>query len=209
MTDPFGMFRPLSYEVIVADPPWDFANYSDKGTRKGADPHYKVMPLDEIMALPVGKLAFPNCLLLLWTTGWAMATGQAQAVARAWGFAPVTELVWIKKTASGKPRMGTGYRARTMHEPILLATLGKPERNPLPSVIEGIAREHSRKPDEFYEIVRRHTPRQRRIDLFSRERHEGFDAWGDELGKFNDAVAVAGAASAAREQDHGTVAQER
>ena len=66
---------PLSCDVIIADPPWDFENYSAAGTAKGADPHYDVMPLDQIQALPVGQLARGDCLLLLWTTGWAIATG--------------------------------------------------------------------------------------------------------------------------------------
>lgn len=210
MTDPFGMFRPLSYEVIVADPPWDFQLYSSTGNHKSAAAQYRTMPTSEIAAMNVGHLAREDCLLLLWTTGWAMVRGDAARVARAWGFTPITELVWDKRTASGKRRMGPGYRARTMHEPILLATTGYPPHLPFPSAFDGLAREHSRKPDEFYDIVRRHTPRQKRIDLFSRQRHEGFDAWGDERGKF-DVVAVAGdrVVSPAREQDHGTVSQNR
>jgi N6-adenosine-specific RNA methylase IME4 len=106
---PFDDLAPLSCDVIVADPPWDFENYSEAGTAKGADPHYEVMALDAITALPVGQLARGDCLLLLWTCGWAMATGQAQAVARAWGFKPQSEMIWRKLTADGKPRMGTGW----------------------------------------------------------------------------------------------------
>ena len=67
-----------------------------------ADPHYTVMPLGAIEALPVGQLARGDCLLLLWTCGWAMATGQAQAVARAWGFTPQSEMIWRKLTVNGK-----------------------------------------------------------------------------------------------------------
>jgi N6-adenosine-specific RNA methylase IME4 len=183
---PFGGLPPLSYDVIVADPPWDFKNYSPAGTAKGADPHYNVMSLDAIKAVPVGLLARGDCLLLLWTCGWAMATGQAPEVARAWGFTPQSEMVWRKLTASGKPRMGTGYRVRTLHEPILVATIGHPAHEPLPSLFDGIAREHSRKPDEFYGIVTEHTPAaMRRADLFARETRPGFDGWGNEHGKFD------------------------
>ena len=64
--------------------------------------------------------------LFLWTTGWAMATQQAHDVARAWGFEPKTESVWRKRTASGKVRVGTGYIARSMHEPILICTKASP-----------------------------------------------------------------------------------
>lgn len=185
---PFGDLRMFGYDVIVADPPWDFENWSDAGTTKGADPHYGVMSLEEIMALRVGDLARRDCLLLLWTTGWAMATGQAQQVCRAWTFTPVTEIVWRKVTASGKPRMGTGYRARTMHEPVLLGTLGNPQHKPLLSLFNGVAREHSRKPEEFYWLVESCTPRCFRADLFSRQRRLGWDGWGRELGKFDEVV---------------------
>jgi hypothetical protein len=68
----------FGYDLIVADPPWDFENYSDAGTKKGADPHYSVMPLEAIKTLPVHELARGDCLLLLWTTGWAIATGQGR-----------------------------------------------------------------------------------------------------------------------------------
>lgn len=189
MTDwPFDSLVPLSYDVIVADPPWDFENYSAAGTKKGADEHYTVMPLREIKALPVGDLGRGDTLLLLWTTGWAIATGQAQDVARAWGFAPISEIVWLKKTASGKNRMGTGYRVRSMHEPILLCKVGNPSHTPFPSHFDGVAREHSRKPQEFYDLVLRCTPAAvRRADLFSRDSRPGFIGWGHEHGKFDAA----------------------
>jgi N6-adenosine-specific RNA methylase IME4 len=183
---PFEPLNPLSYEVIVADPPWDFENYSDAGTRKGADEHYEVMTLDAIKALPVSELARGDCLLLLWTTGWAIATCQAQKVAKAWGFKSISEICWQKRTPSGKPRIGTGYRVRTMHEPILVCTLGNPHHKPFPSWFDGIAREHSRKPDEFYDLVVNRTAcALRRADLFSRQTRPGFDGWGFEHGKFD------------------------
>jgi N6-adenosine-specific RNA methylase IME4 len=181
----FGDLPMFGFDVIVADPPWDFQNYSPAGTLKGADPHYDVMTLDAIKALRVGELARGNCLLLMWTTGWAMATCQAQEVARAWGFKPTTEMVWQKRTPSGKARMGTGYRVRTLHEPVLVCTLGNPRHQPLPSSFDGVAREHSRKPVEFYDIVAKHTPGANRCDLFSRETREGFAGWGNEHGKFD------------------------
>jgi N6-adenosine-specific RNA methylase IME4 len=67
----FGTLAMFGYDVIVADPPGDFENYSGAGTKKGADPHCGVMPLGAIKGLPVHELARGDCLLLLWTTGWA------------------------------------------------------------------------------------------------------------------------------------------
>ncbi|WP_281015481.1 MT-A70 family methyltransferase [Rhodoplanes serenus] len=86
--------------------------------------------------------------------------------------------------------MGTGYRVRTLHEPILVCITGNPTHRPFPSLFDGVAREHSRKPDEFYGVVRRCTPGALvRADLFSRETREGFIGWGDEHRKFDGAAA--------------------
>ena len=183
---PFRDIAPLSADVIVADPPWTFELRSEAGEEKSPQAHYECMSLDDIKALPVGMLARGDCLLLLWTCGWAMATGQAQEVARAWNFTPISEMAWRKVTPSGKPRMGPGYRVRTLHEPILVCAIGEQRHKPLPSLFDGIAREHSRKPDEFYEIVRSATlSAMRRVDLFSRETRPGFIGWGNEHGKFD------------------------
>jgi N6-adenosine-specific RNA methylase IME4 len=74
-----------------------------------------------------------------------------------------------------------------MHEPVLFGTVGKPRKftPALPSCFDGIAREHSRKPEEFYRMITDRTPGLRRADLFAREKREGWDAWGDEVEKFS------------------------
>lgn len=177
----------FGYDLIVADPPWRFELYNEEtGSEKGAAAHYRTMSLEEIAALRVGELAGRDCLLLLWTTGWAMATGAAQKVATAWGFKPVTELVWRKTTINRKVRMGPGYRARSKHEPVLLCTAGNPDHKAIPSIFDGLAREHSRKPENFYRVVDRCCPKLKgRADLFARTHRRGWDAWGDEIGKFD------------------------
>lgn len=181
MNWPFGKLQMFGYEVVVADPPWEFELRSEKGIEKSPQRYYETMPVAEIKALPVANLVRHNSLLLLWTTGWAIATGQAQDVARAWGAEPVTELVWIKRTKNGKNRVGTGYRARTMHEPILLAKWGNPKHAPFPSSFDGLARRHSEKPDEFYDLVKRKTLGNFRCDLFSAGiDRPGFDGWGED-----------------------------
>lgn len=120
---------------------------------------------------------------MLWATG-AMLDQQI-AVLKAWGFAFKSEIVWRKQTTNGKVPMGTGYWARTMHEPVIVGTRGKPKACGFPSVFDGLRREHSRKPDEFYAMVDRKVPAQvRRVNLFSRADRLGWDAWGDEAGKF-------------------------
>jgi N6-adenosine-specific RNA methylase IME4 len=182
-----SVFAPLpahSYDLIVVDPPWPFKTWSSAGQGKSASMHYRVMTLADIMGLPVRQLLKDDGVVLLWTTG-AMLD-QAVAVMQAWGVTFKTEISWRKVTRNGKVRMGCGFWARTMHEPILVGTVGRPRKfvPVLPSCFDGIAREHSRKPDEFYQMITQRTPGLRRADLFARERRDGWDAWGDEVEKF-------------------------
>jgi N6-adenosine-specific RNA methylase IME4 len=124
-----------------------------------------------------------NCLLLLWSTGAMMP--QALDVMRGWGFAYKSQMMWRKVTPAGKVRMGTGYWARTMHEPILIGSIGKPPKfSAFPSVFDGVAREHSRKPEEFYALVHKHTAGLRRADVFARTKRSGWDAFGNEVDRF-------------------------
>lgn len=188
-TWPFGALRMFGYDVIVADPPWDFVNYSEAGTKKGADPHYRVMPLEQIMTLRVGELARGDCLLLLWCCEW-MRPSEREAVLRAWGATYKSTIIWRKTTRRGLVRMGTGYRVRTMHEPVIVATIGNPQHQPFPSIFDGVAREHSRKPDEFYALVERAAPNAFRAELFGRQSRPGWDVWGDEATRFDPPAAV-------------------
>lgn len=184
MSWPFGTLQMFGYDVIVADPPWSYERWSDTNQSKGAADQYATMETADIAKLPVGHLARGNCLLLLWACGCMLP--QALDVLKAWGFTFKSEIIWRKVTKNGKPRMGVGYRVRTLHEPILVATNGAPDHPAFPSLFDGVAREHSRKPDEFYEMVRAKTLGLNRCDLFSRQSHAGFDGWGNEHGKFDN-----------------------
>lgn len=184
---PFGHLRPLSYGCIMADPPWSFMNWSQKGERKNAKHHYDCMDLDAIKALPVDQLAAPDCCLFLWAT-WPMLP-QAFEVMGAWRFTYRTGGVWHKRTKHGKTAFGTGYRVRCASEPFLLGFIGNPknsraERN----VIEGVVREHSRKPEEAYAWAERYLPEANHLELFSRANRSGWDCWGDETGLYGEAA---------------------
>ncbi|WP_398469616.1 MT-A70 family methyltransferase [Tardiphaga sp.] len=185
----FDNLTPLSADVIVIDPPWPFELYSQTGETKSAAAQYQTMSFDDIARLPVSQLARGDCLVLMWAT--EAIRPQAHAVMRAWGVTYKTAFVWRKVTKRGLVRMGTGYRVRSMHEPVLLGTIGNPAHAAFPSVFDGVAREHSRKPDEFYELVRGKTKNAvNRLDLFSRETRSGFIGWGNEATKFDDEVAA-------------------
>jgi N6-adenosine-specific RNA methylase IME4 len=186
-------FDPLpvhSYDLLVIDPPWPFKTWSQAGQDRSASKHYRVMTLADIKALPVRKLLKDDAVVLLWTTGAMLA--QTVAIMEAWGITFKTELAWRKVTRNGKVRMGLGFWARSMHEPVLLGTVGKPRKFTMPSCFDGIAREHSRKPEEFYQMITERTSGLQRADVFAREEREGWDVWGDEVEKFSSAGCGAG-----------------
>lgn len=189
MTDwQFGHLQLFGHNLIVADPPWRFELYNEEtGSEKGPAAHYTTMSLDDIKALRVGDLAGGDCLLMLWATGCMLP--QCLDVMKAWGFAYKSEMVWNKRTRNGKWRFGPGYRVRTMHEPILLGTIGNPKHAAFPSAFDGLAREHSRKPEEFYRLIDKYAPGlQARADLFARTERPAFSAWGNETSRFQEAA---------------------
>lgn len=181
---PFGHLQMFGYDVIDIDPAWDFELFSEAGEKKSAKAHYDTMSLAEIMALPVGQLARRDTLVTLWTCEW-MTPGDLQRVLDAWGCVYKTAIIWRKTTRKGKVRMGPGYRARTMHERVVIATYGNPAHKAFPSVFDGVAREHSRKPEEFYSLMERCCPKASKAMLFSRQSRAGWDTWGHERTKFD------------------------
>lgn len=172
-----------SYQLIMADCPWSFKTYSDRGKGKSADQHYQCMTLDDIKALPVADLAAPDCSLFFWAT--APLLPQALAVIDAWGFTYKSMGFWRKTTKHGKEAFGTGYVVRCAGEPFLIATRGRPKNSRAHrNVINGLTREHSRKPDEAYRWCETYLPNARRLDMFSRQQRVGWDAWGAEIDHF-------------------------
>lgn len=117
---------------------------------------------------------------------------QAVQVMAAWGFPYVTGGTWVKRGTSGKLAMGTGYVLRSCSEIFLLGKHGSPRTcsRSIRNVIEAPRREHSRKPEEAYAMAEDLFGPARRADLFSRASRPGWDAWGNEAGKFDAAAAA-------------------
>jgi N6-adenosine-specific RNA methylase IME4 len=168
------------YPIIYADPPWQFRVYDENSSiaseHGAAGVHYPCISTDAICALPVKELATDAAALFLWTT--APHLPEALQVVAAWGFEYKTHAVWIKDW------IGVGFWVRNQHEILLVAARGdmptpSPARRPS-SVIVAPRREHSRKPDEAYELVERMYPDLPKIELFARQAREGWDAWGNE-----------------------------
>src|SRR5712671_3037815 len=147
------------FATILADPPWQFTNK----TGKVAPEHkrlsrYGTMKLDEIMALPVAELAASTSHLYLWCPNAMLPEGLA--VLQAWGFTYKSNVVWHKiRKDGGSDGRGVGFYFRNVPELVLFGVRGKNARTLAPgrrqvNLIAGRKREHSRKPDELYPIIR-------------------------------------------------------
>lgn len=177
--------RPLAYRTILADPPWRFTLHSEAGEEKSPQAQYACMALPDIAALPVGQLAHPDgCALVMWATFPMLP--EALDVMRAWGFAFVTGGAWAKQSSTGaKWAFGTGYVLRSAAELFLIGKRGdvSPLNRSTRNLLVAPVREHSRKPDQFRTDIEALFPGPR-AELFARERAPGWDAWGNEVGKF-------------------------
>jgi N6-adenosine-specific RNA methylase IME4 len=185
MTWPFSPLVPLAYSMLMIDPPWSFKLYSAKGEKKSAQAHYRCMTVNDIAALPVGQLASPDAVLMLWAT--APMLPEAFLVLRAWGFRYVSMGVWHKRTKHGRTAFGTGYRLRSACEPFLIGVIGNPKTSRSHrNLIEGEARQHSRKPDSAYQWAESYLPDARRVEVFARQTRSGWDSFGLEREMFDD-----------------------
>lgn len=172
------------FATILADPPWQFINR----TGKVAPEHkrlsrYGTMPLDEIKALPVSKISAATSHLYLWVPNALLPEGIE--VLRAWGFQYKANIVWHKvRKDGGSDGRGVGFYFRNVTELILFGTRGKNARTLPPgrsqvNYISSRKREHSRKPDEQYELIESCSPGQY-LELFGRGTRQGWVTWGNQ-----------------------------
>lgn len=171
------------YQIIYADPPWKYKVYSKKGEGRSAENHYSTMSMEDIGNMPVGKLADKNCVLFLWLTFPTMK--EALEILDKWGFKYKTvAFVWIKQNKKSPSLfMGLGFWTRANAEICILATKGNPKRESkkVHQVIVSPIREHSRKPDETRDRIVELMGDLPRIELFARQKVDGWDSWGNEI----------------------------
>lgn len=171
------------FSTILADPPWRFANR----TGKVAPEHrrldrYSTMSLDAIKALPVAQVAAQNAHLYLWVPNALLSEGME--VMQAWGFRYVSNIIWAKRRIDGGPDgRGVGFYFRNVTEIILFGVRGSmrtlsPGRSQV-NMIETRKREHSRKPDEQYDLIERCSPGPY-LEMFARHPRPNWHVWGDE-----------------------------
>ena len=171
------------FRTVLADPPWRFTNR----TGKVAPEHrrldrYDTMTLDDIKALPVADVADTNAHCYLWVPNALLPEGLA--VMEAWGFRYISNLVWAKRRKDGGPDgRGVGFYFRNVTEIVLFGVKGSlrtlpPGRRQV-NMIETRKREHSRKPDEQYDLIESCSPGPY-LELFARYPQPGWTTWGAE-----------------------------
>jgi N6-adenosine-specific RNA methylase IME4 len=172
------------FATVLADPPWQFQNR----TGKMAPEHrrlsrYPTLSLPEIKEIPVARALQETSHLYLWVPNALLAEGLQ--ILEAWGFQYKTNLIWYKVRKDGGPdRRGVGFYFRNVTEMILFGVRGKNPRTlqpgrSQPNIIATRKREHSRKPDEQYEIIES-CSRGPFLEMFARGRRPNWFSWGNQ-----------------------------
>lgn len=170
------------YQIIYADPPWSYADPKGKDPKLGGIT-YQTMSLQEIKDLPIQDISDENCMLFLWAT--MPLLREAFEVFDSWGFRYITcGFCWVKQNPSGVGfYSGLGHWVNGNAELCLLGRKGKPVRkakNVKQLVLYPRGR-HSEKPQNVRDRIVELLGDLPRIELFAREKTEGWDIWGNEV----------------------------
>jgi N6-adenosine-specific RNA methylase IME4 len=167
------------YDVILADPPWRYAHSRSK--RRAIERHYNTMSMEDLANLPVQTLHNGCAVLFMWTTFPKLP--QAMELFRYWDFEYKSGFAWNKYF--GTRRKGMGYWFRQDQELMLVGSCGgapaPPHDRRYDASMYGGYRGHSVKPEAAHQRIEGMYPRARKIELFARERRDGWDAWGNEV----------------------------
>jgi len=178
-------FQDKKYKIILADPPWIYNGKlgTNRAKMGGYDKYYKGMELKDICNLPIQDIADDNCILFLWAT--MPKLQEAFEVIKAWGFThKTTAFTWIKlNPKSNTIFKGVGRWVMGNAELVLLATKGKPKRvsKSVSQIIMAKRGKHSKKPDIVYRRIEELMGNLPRIELFARNKRQGWDAWGNQV----------------------------
>lgn len=163
------------YNVIYADPPWKYDYGFD--IHGAADRHYSTMTINELCNLPIIELAEDNAVLFLWVTSPKLF--DSLEIINSWGFVYKTSFIW------DKIKHVMGHYNSVRHELLLICTRGSfpKQSNTLHDSVISIERtnSHSEKPGYFRQLIEEMYPKSKKIELFARGAHDGWDSWGNEL----------------------------
>lgn len=178
------------YSIIYADPPWAYNHKGTKNKKRGhADQHYGVMTDAEISALPVKNIKTDDAFCFIWAT--FPRIHSAIHVMEVWGFKYTTAaFVWVKKNKKNNTNFwGMGKYTRANAEVCLLGISEKTKcmsqikNHGIHQIIEAPIEEHSKKPDIVREKIIQLLGDLPKVELFARQKTEGWDVWGNEVEK--------------------------
>ena len=181
-------FPNKKYQIIYADPPWDFGGggvYQDGGRKvRRTKDQYTLTKTKFLAELPVSEICDDDALLFMWTTDQHIP--DALQLMEAWGFRYCTvAFYWVKKYATGSTCFNVGCWTMKSVEQVLLGLRGKPmhlkKKRNVKQLVEAVRTKHSRKPDEVGSRIVELVGDIPRIELFARERVLGWDSWGLEV----------------------------
>ena len=194
---------PGGFGCILADPPWRFSTWSDKGRDRSPDGlseakrrrylrniqrshppqnHYQTMATADICDLQVAAVSAKDAILFLWIVDSMLQ--DALAVGEAWGFKyKCTGFIWAKGREGFSPKPALGYWTRKQAELCLIFTRGSPKR-----VSRGVEQMifcprggHSAKPERQYDRIEALVGGPY-LELFARRTRPGWASWGDQVG---------------------------
>ncbi len=178
-SQPIAKLPPGKYNIIYADPPWQYY----KGGYKNQEQHYDSLTVEELMQMPLDDVAAENCILFLWVT--FPILNDVFGLIKWWGFDYSTVgFVWVKSLKDGAGfHFGLGNWTRSNAEICLIATKGTIERKDasISQIIYEPVGEHSAKPPIVREKIVQLVGDLPRIELFARTKTEGWDVWGNEV----------------------------
>jgi len=160
-----------TFNVIYADPPWQ---YDVNFLSASPDSHYSTMKTEDICKMVIPST--DNAILFLWATNPMLE--DALRVMKAWGFNYKTNIVWVKD------KIGLGFYVRGQHELLLIGTKEKTqppeESRRISSVLVAPSNGHSVKPEVAYGLIEQMYPDAHYLELFARNKREGWTSWGNE-----------------------------
>lgn len=171
----------MKYAILYVDPPWDYAGRDQHNTKEGNKSvrhHYNTMTLQQLKQLNIPSITDDNALLFLWSSSPHLP--QAIELMEHWGFEYKTiAFVWDKQ------RVNVGYYTMSQCE---ICLVGKKGSIPKPRGAKNIRQffseqrgKHSAKPTEFRQRITQMFPTQAKVELFAREKVDGWDVWGNEV----------------------------
>lgn len=164
------------YQIIYADPPWEQSISGKRSKHQMATKlAYPTMTIEQLKSMPVADLAERGSHLWLWTTNQFLPAGFE--VMKSWGFTYLAPITWVKPSGIGNYFVSVTQTLLFGYKDKCVFPLGRYK----PTVVYvGLPKRHSQKPDTFYDLIESISP-EPRLELFARNKREGWDCWGNEV----------------------------